>query len=87
MTVSTTGSDATEYTSSDGVKLVLSGYALGDADGDGTVAAADFAAAAQCITGPEAGPVATTCEFADLDDDTDVDLADMAGFQLRFGSP
>lgn len=87
VTVSTADSDAAEYTSSDGVKLVLSGYALGDADGNGTVAAADFAAVAGCITGPDAGPAATTCEFADWDDDTDVDLADLASFQLRFGLP
>lgn len=85
--LSNTASAAGEYTSSDAVKLVLSGYALGDADGDDVVGVADFAAAAGCLAGPGGGPVGTPCEAFDFDDDTDVDLNDWARLQTVYTGP
>lgn len=87
VTVATTGSSAGEYTSADAVKLVLSGYALGDADGDGRVGSADFAAAGGCGTGPDGGPVGAECEAFDFDDDGDVDVLDLLPFQRVFAGP
>lgn len=84
VSVSTTGSAAAEYTSADAVKLVLTGYALGDADGDDDVDAADFTAAAACVTGPDGGPVGSSCEAFDFNDDGDVDLADLTALQRAF---
>ncbi len=81
VTLSSAGSTGGEYTSSDAVKLTLSGYALGDANGDGAVNAADLALLGGCATGPDGGPVDATCEAFDFDDDGDVDLVDLAGFQ------
>ena len=79
--VSNAGAEPGEYTSSDAMKLVLSGYALGEVNGDNRVTAADYALAGDCWTGPGAGPVSGICEAMDFDDDTDVDLADFARFQ------
>jgi uncharacterized lipoprotein YddW (UPF0748 family) len=87
VSVSTAGSDAGEYTSSDAVKLVLSGYALGDADGDGKVVFAEFEGASLCMTGPAGGPIGAACEAFDFNDDTDIDLADLASFQTFFTGP
>ncbi len=65
--------------------------ATGDFDASGTLDAADFAALAECLAGPEilpdpADPGVTTCVVEclnafDFDDDRDVDLADAAAFQ------
>ncbi len=79
--VSTAGSAAGVYTSADAVKLVLSGYAFGDANGDGAVDLAEVEQSAGCTTGPRAGPVGVDCEVFDFDDDGDVDLRDWAGLQ------
>jgi hypothetical protein len=79
--VSNAGSEPGEYTSRDAVKLVLSGYGLGEANGDDRVTTAGYAFAADCRTGPGGGPVLGICEAMDFDDDTDVDLADFARFQ------
>jgi hypothetical protein len=81
ITVSTEGSDPAEYTSSDAVKLVLAGYALGDANGDDVVNLADHALSRGCLTGPGGGPVDSDCEAFDFDDDGDYDLGDFADFQ------
>lgn len=86
VTVSTEGSLAGEYTSADGVKLVLEGYALGDSDGDGDVDLDDYEVAAGCLPGPDGGPIPVSCEAFDVDDDGDSDLADWAMLQTRFGS-
>jgi uncharacterized lipoprotein YddW (UPF0748 family) len=85
VTISTAGSDAGEYTSADALKLVLTGYALGDGNGDGAVDWADFADCGECLTGPAAEPVGADCEVYDFNDDTDADLADFAEFQQAFG--
>lgn len=83
VTISAAGTDASTYTSSDAIKLVLSGYALGDADGDGVVSAADLLASQSCWTGPAGGPVGAACEAFDFDDDGDADLSDFARMQVR----
>ena len=85
--LSSAGSSSQEYTSSDAVKLVLSGYALGDADGDGIVGSGDFNALPVCATGPEVFTVGQDCEAFDFDDDQDIDLLDLARFQEAFGGP
>lgn len=59
---------------------------LGDLNGDDAVDTADFAAFSDCFMGP-AVAVAAGCEGADLDFDLDADLADVAAFQLSFGTP
>ena len=57
----------------------------GDFDSDGGVHLGDFYFFQECVSnsGPEddAGP---GCRFADFDDDTDVDLRDIAIFQNTF---
>jgi len=59
----------------------------GDFDSDGGVGLEDYYFFAECLgnTGPalDAGP---GCRFADIDADTDVDLADFAAFQTAFSS-
>ncbi|MBK9127659.1 MAG: family 10 glycosylhydrolase [Phycisphaerales bacterium] len=83
--LSNAGASAAQYTSADAVKLRLSGYAFGDADGDGETDAADLALSAGCWTGPGGGPVGSACEAFDLDDDADADLHDFARMQTRAG--
>jgi hypothetical protein len=56
----------------------------GDADADGTLSLADFAALAACMSGPEIER-APSCDILDFDRDRDVDLMDLAGFQRAFG--
>ena len=55
----------------------------GDADGDGDVDVDDYAVLFGCLAGPTV-PGGTGCEVFDFDEDTDVDLADVAGFQGAF---
>ncbi len=82
--VSTAGSTPAEYTSADAVKLVLSAYALGDADGDGSVDADEGLAWFECGGAPgTAGGGA--CEVFDFDDDLDADIADFAEMQAAVG--
>jgi uncharacterized lipoprotein YddW (UPF0748 family) len=85
--VSTAGTGTGEYTSSDGIKLVLTGFALGDADGDGMVDVDDFALLPDCLNGPGVGAVEAPCEAFDFDDDADVDLQDFAKLQQAFTGP
>jgi hypothetical protein len=84
ITLAGTHLQAGQYTSSDAVKLVLSGYALGDADGDGTVSGADWQIFDACDA---AGTPSTgaPCEAFDFDDDGTIDLADVASMQRRAG--
>jgi hypothetical protein len=61
----------------------------GDFDCDGRVALDDYAALAACLAGPGVSTPPTGCsadEFqeADLDDDVDVDVTDVAAIQLIF---
>ena len=57
---------------------------LGDLNADGLVDAVDFGLLVECLLGPEM-PIFAECVGADLDGDSDVDLADFAEFQTRFG--
>lgn len=54
-----------------------------DADCNGLIDLVDYAALADCLDGP-AVAVPDSCSFADSDGDTDVDLNDVAAFQLLF---
>jgi len=59
----------------------------GDADGDGDVNLADYAAFPPCLTGPAATPYGAGCGVFDFDVDADVDLADYASFQEALATP
>lgn len=50
----------------------------------GTVNLVDAQRLATCSAGPDASAVASTCNCVDFDGDGDVDLEDVAGFQLTF---
>ena len=86
VTVSNVGSETAEYTSSDAVKLTLTGFAMGDVTGDGHVDVADYVGSAGCVTGPESLRAEGACEAFDFDDDLDVDLTDLARLQQVFGT-
>ncbi len=58
----------------------------GDDDGDGDVDLPDYANVADCLSGPGGGPVAPACRFLDLDQNSDVDLAD-AGAWFNLFAP
>ena len=59
----------------------------GDFDADCEVTMADFALFADCLTGPDGAGLEPGCEAADLDDDGDSDLRDIAMFQAAFAAP
>ena len=59
-------------------------FPFGDADDDGDVDLIDFLLFTDCLTGPEAGPVVSTCCMFDAEPDGDVDLDDFAAFQIAF---
>jgi formylglycine-generating enzyme required for sulfatase activity len=72
------------------VALVLGGTAApvlgnGDYNGDGIIDLADYVEFAGCLAGPGEG-LDTGCDVFDFDTDSDVDLADFAGFQRVFGT-
>ncbi len=52
----------------------------GDCTGDYILDLDDYAELANCLAGPNAGALSAGCECADLDEDSDVDLADFAVF-------
>ncbi|UCG16286.1 MAG: hypothetical protein JSV19_13430 [Phycisphaerales bacterium] len=56
----------------------------GDWDGDGDVDLTDYAALADCLTGPGGGPPGSGCNVLDFDVDADIDVADFASFQAAF---
>ena len=59
-----------------------------DHDGDVDVDMDDFVAAAACMSGPDNSyPPDVGCPSFDVNLDTDVDLADLANFQLSFNGP
>ena len=56
----------------------------GDFDDDGDLDASDFAAMLGCLTSPD---TPTGCIIADMDDDTDADVHDVALFQQAYSLP
>jgi len=58
----------------------------GDLNCDCRIDAGDFAALANCLTGPDHAAT-PSCQGADLDGDGDVDLVDAAQFAWRFTGP
>ena len=58
----------------------------GDANFDDDVDLEDFVGFPDCLTGPVDTDHLCECRFLDLDRDRDVDLADFADFQVRFGA-
>lgn len=61
--------------------------APGDFDGDGSVGVADFLAVDTVYTGPDGGPLSSAARPLDfVAKDCDVDLEDVAGFQLVYGT-
>ena len=59
-------------------------WLAGDYDVDGDVDLADYERFADCITGPDAGPIAPSCDLFDFDLDGDIDLPDFSVFQGSF---
>ena len=59
----------------------------GDADGDGDFDLEDVAALQRCFTGDGGGLVGPDCEAFDVDEDSDVDLADFAVGYTSFSGP
>ncbi len=57
-------------------------FGIGDVDGDRNVDGQDFVVGAGCMTGPDRGPYGAGCEAVDFEYDGDVDLADVAAWQL-----
>ncbi len=71
-----------------GRAYVFTPFRLGDCDCSATVDLLDFAALQACATGPGGTFLPPQCGCADFDGDGDVDLGDVAGFQLLFtGEP
>ncbi|MCK4342304.1 MAG: hypothetical protein KAY37_11345 [Phycisphaerae bacterium] len=66
---------------------ILRWRTFGDADEDGDVDPADFAAFEGCVTGPGDGPISPDCYAFDREPDNDVDLADFSLFQTSFTGP
>ncbi len=70
--------------------LLLSGTAAfaqlpGDLDANGEVDLADAVQFVGCLEGPKVTPANANCDPGLFDLDSDIDLADYAGFQNRFG--
>lgn len=59
---------------------------LGDHDADGDIDLDDYAALPDCLTGPDV-PATVLCTLFDFNDDADVDLMDVADFQVEFTGP
>ncbi|MEE9294092.1 MAG: hypothetical protein V3W34_03885 [Phycisphaerae bacterium] len=56
----------------------------GDCNADGVVNLFDYGAFANCVSGPDGGPLSPECACFDLDHDEDVDLVDFGMFQAGF---
>jgi hypothetical protein len=56
----------------------------GNCNGVDGIGLLDYALFEICLTGPDAGPIASPCGCADTDADSDVDLQDVAAFQNVF---
>ncbi len=62
----------------------LTGFVLGDWDGDSDSDLADFEKFEECVTGPDAGSIDVGCEVFDFDTDQDVDFSDLRTYLLHF---
>ena len=60
-------------------------FGIGDYDGDRDVDAQDILGGIACLTGPDHGPYGAGCEALDFEYDQDVDLTDVAAFQVLVG--
>ena len=72
------------------VRAVLCASSVGDFDGDGTLAASDFAQLQRCLAGPAVAPEMQGagqpwCDLVDMNGDGLVDLQDVGDFANRFG--
>jgi hypothetical protein len=56
---------------------------LGDYDADGDIDLDDYVALPDCLTGPDV-PATVLCTLFDFNEDADVDLMDVADFQVEF---
>ncbi len=68
------------------VSFALDVVGVSDRDADGDVDLDDYVELAACVAGPEAA-VDGACACVDLDGDFDVDLVDLAIFQVEFIGP
>lgn len=69
------------------IEFTVIGGGPGDATGDGFITLADHATLPGCITGPDGGPSTKACAVFGFDEDTDVDMRDVAEYQSEFGPP
>ncbi len=66
--------------------IALGAFGIGDLNGDTVIALDDYLDFADCLDGPDTGPIDPDCWEADMDGDDDVDLRDAARYQGRFGT-
>jgi hypothetical protein len=68
-----------------GSGVALGQTITGDLDGNHEVSLSDVTGFVACLSGPDTPSLDPLCVAAMFDDDDDVDLRDVAGFQNRFG--
>ncbi len=66
------------------VNFAIGPWPAGDYDVDGDVDVTDYVRFSDCMTGPDAGPIAAGCDLFDFDADGDVDTEDFQTFQSAF---
>jgi uncharacterized lipoprotein YddW (UPF0748 family) len=66
------------------VNFALGTWLPGDYDVDADVDLIDFVRFADCMTGPNGGPIAAGCDLFDFDADLDIDLKDYSVFEAAF---
>jgi hypothetical protein len=77
------GDDCTTFAD---LGIVLAGIRRGDYNRDGYVRLDDFATLQGCLGGPAPQSLGAECRQGDFDFDDDIDLSDVAGFQLAIES-
>ena len=76
--------DGQQYESSEDFWVVFNQPVPGDFDADGYIDQSDYNHLRDCLCGPQVPQEAEECVNCDLDDDGNVDLADVAEFQQAF---